>query len=163
MEVIRVADAPIGGSDPTRRFAVRCDGRVLMPGLTRPEAVAACGWLGALASADRVMALAEVTLPVVLTDGAGPHLLDGDGRLVLVLAPHPALPEAFLAMGASATGYRVGVVRAVGGTGWAWLARADTAAADRVAVLDDLDAVADAHALRAWAGRWAGAVTSLAG
>ena len=37
--------APLAAGDPTRCHAVTTDGRVLLPGLTRPGAEAACGWL----------------------------------------------------------------------------------------------------------------------
>lgn len=152
----------MAGGDPTRRHAVLADGRVLMPGLTRDEAARASRWLVGLDPADHAMALAEVALPVVLTDGAGPHLLDAGGALVLVLAVHPALTDARMAMGQAGRGYAVGLVRPVGGGGWAWLARAEVADIERVAVLDDLDAVADWLGAHEWAQRWAGAVSTLA-
>lgn len=160
--MIRADDAPMAGGDPTRRHAVVVDGRVLMPGLTRDEAARACDWLAGFDPADHSMALAEVALPVVLTDGAGPHLLDAGGTLVLVLGPHPALADARMAMGQAGRGYAVGLVRPVGGGGWAWLVRTEAADIERVAVLDDLDAVADWPGAREWAQRWAGAVSTLA-
>jgi hypothetical protein len=162
IEVIRADDAPMAGGDPTRRYAVAADGQVLLPGLTRDEAARACEWLGGLPAADRGMALAEVALPVVLTDGAGPHLLDAAGRLVLVLGTHPALPDADLAMGQAGAGYVVGLVRRVGDGGWAWLAVANLHEEERVAALDELDALADGRGLRGWAQGWAGAISTLA-
>lgn len=152
----------MGGGDPTRRYAVAAHGRTLMPGLTRDEAARAREWLGSLDPADHAMALAEVALPVLLTDGAGPHLLDAEGALVLVLAVHPALPNARMAMGQVAPGYAVGLVRPLGGGGWAWMVRAGVHEIERVAVLDDLDAVADWPGARAWAQRWAGSISTLA-
>ena len=131
IEVIRAPDAPLGGGDPTRRHAVLADGLVLLPGLTRPEADDACRWLGAMASDDRPLALAEVALPVVLTDGAGPHLLDADGGLVLALGPHPALAGGRVAMGAPTPLHAVGLVTRVGGGGWAALRRRDSVRAAR--------------------------------
>lgn len=159
---MRADDAPMAGGDPTRRYAVAVDGRPLMPGLTRDEAERACEWLAGLDPADHPLALVQVALPVVLTDGAGPHLLDAEGRLVLVLAAHSALPDARMAMGQAASGYLVGLVRPRAGGGWAWIARAAVNDAERVAVLDDLDAVADWPGARAWARRWAGAISTLA-
>jgi len=162
IEVIRAPDAPLGGGDPTRRHAVRADGLVLLPGLTRPEADDACRWLGAMAGDDRPLALAEVALPVVLTDGAGPHLLDADGSLVLALGPHPAIAGALVAMGAPTPLHAVGLVTRVGGGGWAWLARARVADSGRVDALDGLEAVVDASGLRSWAARWAAVMSTLA-
>ena len=105
---MRAPDAPLGGGDPTRRHAVRADGRALMPGLTRPEAEDAREWLAVVPAPDRPLALAEVALPVLLTDGAGPHLLGADGALVLVLGPHPWLQGARVAMGAPSPRHAVG-------------------------------------------------------
>lgn len=151
----------MAAGDPTRVHAVRADGRVLMPGLTRPEAQGACAWLRDVPAPDRWLALAEVTLPVVLTDGAGPHLLDADGGLVLVLAPHPCIAAAHVAMGAPSPLHAVGVVRRVGEGGWIWLARAQVDDAARVTALDALDAVTGTEGLAGWAAMRAGAVPSL--
>lgn len=154
-------DAPMAAGDPTRVHAVRADGRVLMPGLTRPEAQGACAWLRDVPVPDRWLALAEVALPVVLTDGAGPHLLDADGGLVLVLAPHPSIAAAHVAMGAPSPLHAVGAVRRVGEGGWMWMARAQVDDAGRVAALDALDAVTDPEGLAGWAAMRAGAVPSV--
>lgn len=159
--MIRAPDAPLGAGDPTRRHAVRFEGRALMPGLTRPEADAAAQWLRAVPGPDRALALAEVSLPVVLSDGAGPHLLDADGALVLVLAEHPRLAGASVAMGAPSPLHAVGVVRPLPGGGWIWLARAQVPDARRVAALDALDAVGDGSGLAAWADEWAGAIPTI--
>jgi hypothetical protein len=91
-----------------------------------------------------------VTLPVLLTDGAGPHLVDEAGTLVLALGPHPAVPEAKVAMGPAAGGVVVGLVRPVGGPVWAWLVRAEVAEAERTRALDVLDALPGEEALAAW-------------
>jgi hypothetical protein len=161
MDITRAPDAPMAAGDPTRVHAVRSDDRVLLPGLTRPEAEAACEWLRHVPPGDRPLALAEVTLPVVLTDGAGPHLLDADGGLVLALAPHPSLAGARVAMGAPSPRHAVGLVRPLPGGGWLWMARVEVDEADRVPALDALDAVTDAHGAEAWAAVRAGAVPSL--
>ncbi len=92
-----------------------------------------------------------ITLPVVLSDGAGPYVLDADGRITLVLAPHPAVAGAHLAMGEAAPDHRIGLVRPVAGPVWEWVARAEVAAARRVDALDALDAVADEQAAAVWA------------
>lgn len=159
---MRAPDAPLGGGDPTRRHAVRADGRPLMPGLTRPEAEDAREWLGVVPAPDRPLALAEVALPVLLTDGAGPHLLGADGALVLVLGPHPGLAGARVAMGAPSPRHAVGAVRPLPAGGWLWLARAEVADADRVAALDGLDAVVDHAGLARWASEWAGVIPTIA-
>ena len=132
-----------------------------MPGLTRPEAEAAVAWLAGMPAADRGLALAEVALPVVLSDGAGPHLLGADGALVLVLGEHPRLDRMHVAMGAPSPGHAVGVVRPGAEGGWLWMARAVVPEQRRVPALDSLDAVADAAGLAAWADEWAGAIPTL--
>ena len=161
IEVIRAPDAPLGGGDPTRRHAVRDGARVLMPGLTAPEAEAVATWLAEIPEPDRALALAEVALPVLLTDGAGPHLLDAHGSLVLVLGPHPRIEGAHVAMGAPAPRHALGAVRRRAGGGWIWLARAEVPEAGRIAALDGVAAAPDRAALAAWAGEWAGVIPTL--
>lgn len=161
IEVIRAPDAPLGGGDPTRRHALGVGDAQLLPGLTRPEAEAAATWMPSVPEVDRHLALAEVALPVLLTDGAGPHLLDADGALVLVLGSHPNVPHAHVAMGAPSPLHAVGVVQPLPAGGWIWLGRAQVPDEQRVAALDGLDAVADAAGLGAWAAEWAGAVPTL--
>lgn len=158
---MRAADALLAAGDPTRGHAVSDDGRLLLPGLTRPEAEAACVWLATVDPRNRPLVLAEVALPVVLTEGAGPHLLDAPGTLVLVLGPQPHIAGAHVAMGAPSPRYAVGVVREIGGGGWLWLARAEVAEADRVAALDGADGSVGDDALRAWAREWAAAIPTL--
>lgn len=148
-------DAPAGGADPTRRWALAfSDGRERFPGIARTEAdlllaappAPAGEWDGLLV---------RVALPVVLSDGAGPHLLDAGGRLVLALGAHPRLPGASLAMGEARPDHRVGLVAPVGDGGlWRWLADDVVASAGRVAALDALDALGPGDDLRGWrAGR----------
>ncbi len=154
--MIHAPGAALGASDPTRRYAVREGDRVLLPGLTRSEAEAACTWLAALDPVDHPLALAQVVLPVVLTDGAGPYLVDASGALVLALGPHPGIAGANVAMGARVPGHAVGLVRRIGPAGWAWLARAEVGEADRVVALDALHALSDLGGLVGWATEWAG-------
>jgi hypothetical protein len=144
---VTVPSAPLASGDPTRRYGVEHGGTVMFAGLTRPEADAVAGWLGDVDVPQR--ALVPVQIGVVLSDGAGPHLLDAAGQLVLVLGPHSHLAEASVAMGAPNPLHAVGVV-ADRGTHWVWGARREVPEADRVAALDALDACADVDALLAW-------------
>jgi len=154
-QLVACPAAPLGGGDPTRRWGVRCgDGAVRWPGLTRPEAVALIDGLGAR---DAVIAdtLMQVELDVVLSDGAGPYLLDADGLLMLVVGAHPAGSGVHVAMGQPGPDRaRIGaVVRAGFADGWAWIARAEVPADARIPVLDELAAADSTAALRAWAVR----------
>ncbi len=144
--------APAGAADATRRWAVALpDGRPRFPGVTRPEGTRAAPALLALGPGGWDDALVEVALPVVLSDGAGPYLIDAVGHITLVLAPHPAIVGAHVAMGVPSPGHRLGILGRAGEGTWRWLARADVEPGDRVTALDDLDACPDlAHAER-WA------------
>jgi hypothetical protein len=143
--------APAGSADPTRRWAVGFpDGRVRFPGVARTEAQPLLAALGALGPEGWDGALVEVSLPVVLSDGAGPHLLDAAGRLTLALGPHPALDGARVAMGEAGPDHRIGLVRPVAGRLWAWVVDAEVAPARRIEELDRLDAAADEAAARLW-------------
>jgi hypothetical protein len=149
-ELVACEGAALGSSDPTRRWALRFpDGVERFAGLTRIEGFAVADALAGEADPDR--ALVPVTLPVVLSDGAGPHLVDADGRLVLALGAHPAIAGASVAMGEAAPAHAVGLVERAGdGPLWRWVARARVAPGDRVEALDALDAAPD----RAAAVRW---------
>ncbi len=139
-EIVARPDAPAGASDATRRWALRMDDGVeRFAGVTRVEAAAAGPALQALGPDGWDDGLVEIVLPVVLSDGAGPYLLDADGRITLVLGPHPAITGAHVAMGHPAPGHHVGLV-ARAGAAWRWLARAEVDPAGRVAALDALDA-----------------------
>jgi len=96
--------------------------------------------------------LVAVVLPVVLSDGAGPYVIDASGGLVLVLGPHRRLPGGLVAMGPAEPDHAIGLVER-SGAGWRWIARAEVAPADRIAALDELDEVADRPAAAAWAER----------
>ena len=150
--VVAAPDAPAGGADPTRRHALRFpDGRTRFPGLARDEAEDLGPAIGAEGPARWDRLLVEVALPVVLSDGAGPHLLDDAGRLTLALADHPRLAPARVAMGAPAPAHRIGVVRPTGVRRlWEWLADAEVEPARRVDALEALDGVADAVGLERW-------------
>jgi hypothetical protein len=151
-ELVACEGAALGSSDPTRRWALRfADGRERFAGVTRIEGFAAVEALAEEADPDR--ALVQVTLPVVLSDGAGPHLVDADGRLVLALGPHPHVAGASVAMGEAAPAHAIGLVERAGdGPLWRWVARALVAPAERVAALDALDAAADRAAAVGWEG-----------
>ncbi len=144
---IPVSAAPLAAGDPTRRFAVSVAGATLFPGLTRPEAEAACAWV---ADADPHRVLVPVDLGVVLSDGAGPHLLDASGALVLVLGPHSQVDGALVAMGAPSPLYAVGAVEQLATGRYRWIVRRDVPEAARVDVLDALDACGAHEALVAW-------------
>ncbi len=133
-ELVSCEGAALGASDATRRWALRfADGEERFRGVTRVEGAAAAGALAGVADPSR--ALVQVTLPVVLSDGAGPHLVDADGRLVLALGPHPHLRGASVAMGEAVPHHAVGLVERVGdGPVWRWVARRRVPAAARVAV-----------------------------
>lgn len=160
VDVVDAPKAPLGAADVTRRYAVTFpDGRTRFPGLTRPEAQAAAAVLAGSAPPEWDASLIVVVLPVLLSDGAGPHLLDPAGRLVLAVGRHPGLDGAHVAMAAvdpsdigGAT--TVGVVRSMAGPVWAWQARARVSAAGRVAALDELDVVDDSAGLVSWQARW---------
>ena len=95
--------APAGSGDPTRRWALAFpDGATRFPGIARTEGQAVLAALEGVAPADWDRHLVEVTLPVLLSEGAGPHLLDAGGRLTLALGAHPALEGERVAMGEAA-------------------------------------------------------------
>lgn len=150
-ELVECRGAALGGSDATRRWGLRFpDGRTRFAGVTRPEGLAAAPVLAELAGVDAERALVQVALPVLLSEGAGPHLVDASGRLVLVLGPHPSVAEARVAMGEPSPDHAVGLVEPVEGGVWRWLARAAVEPSGRVAALDALDAVADRASAIAW-------------
>jgi len=142
-ELVACEGAVLGSSDPTRRWALRFpDGTERFAGVSRIEGFAVAEALAGVAEPDRV--LVRVTLPVVLSDGAGPHLVDADGRLVLALGAHPRIAGTSVAMGEAAPAHAIGLVERAGdGPLWRWVARAQVAPADRVTALDALDAAAD--------------------
>jgi hypothetical protein len=153
---VAAPDAPVGRADPTRRWAIGFPGgAVRFPGVTRPEAERAAPALTALAADELARALVAVELPVLMAEGAGPYLLDHDGRLTLVLAAHPRIAGAAVAMGEPRPGHRIGLVRAAGEGVWRWLAVAEVAPADRLEALDALDGLPDEASVADWERRWA--------
>jgi len=152
IRLVEAPRAPAGSGDPSRRWALAFgDGADRFPGITRPEGDAAAAELARLSSERWDAALVEVVLAVVLSDGAGPYLIDATGRITLVLGAHPALAGLHLAMGEPVPDHRIGLVRRrPGGPVWEWVARAEVTPERRVAALDALDALTDP----AEAGEW---------
>jgi hypothetical protein len=160
MDVVDAPNAPLGAADVTRRYALQFpDGTVRFLGLTRPEGRDAAAVLAGGSPADWSTSLVAVVLPVVLSDGAGPHLLDPAGRLVLAVAPHPGYDGARVAMAAVDPAdvggpTTVGLVRPVDDLVWMWQARATVSPDRRVAALDELDAIQNSVELSSWQSRW---------
>lgn len=154
--IIPAPDAPAGASDVTRRWAILCpDGRARWPGLTRGEATdhgALLAGSGAEADLDRI--LARVQLPAVLSDGAGPHLIDARGEVVIAIADHPRLDGA-VAMGGPGPQYSVGLLRGRQEPPWCWRARARVGD-ERIAALTALDELTGEDELDAWRDQWGG-------
>jgi hypothetical protein len=143
-------DSALAGGDPGRRMAIRYpDGRDRHPGLTRSEAERAIPALAQHGVWDG--SLIAIELPVLLSEGAGPHLVAADGALVLALADHPRLPGRIAMSAPGARGHLVGLVELLTPPIWVWRARAVVSEPDRVEALDTLDAAADAGALERWA------------
>lgn len=152
IRVVEAPAAPAGSGDPSRRWALAFpDGGERFAGVTRPEAQAALPALVALGADGWDDGLVQVTLPVVLTEGAGPYLIDARGRITLVLAPHPAIPGAHLAMAEPVPEHRIGVARRrADGPVWEWIARRDVPAEERVAALEGADALTGLGEAREW-------------
>lgn len=152
IRLVQAPRAPAGSGDPSRRWALAFgDGAERFPGITRPEGDAAAAELARMPPDGWDAALVEVVLAVVLSDGAGPYLIDAAGRITLVLAAHPALEDVHLAMGEPVPDHRIGLVRRrPGGPVWEWIARAEVPPEGRVAALDELDALTDPAGAGAW-------------
>jgi hypothetical protein len=143
--------APAGSGDPTRRWALDFpDGVTRFPGIARTEAQAVVPELERMDPDEWDGALVEVSLPALLSEGAGPHLLDADGRITLALGPHPALAPDLVAMGEPGPAHRIGLVRRVAGRLWHWTVEAEVMPARRVEELGRLDAAADVEAAVRW-------------
>jgi hypothetical protein len=146
---IRAApDAVLGHSDDTRRWAVRDgQGAARFPGLTRLEARAA---LEGLPTGAWQACLVAVALPVLLSDGAGPHLLDADGNLVLALADHPHLEALKLALGPTGAKEQVGLVASEADGVWRWKVRSVIDPSHRVGALETLERLQDSTGFDGW-------------
>ena len=155
-ELVASEGAALGSGDPTRRWALRFPGgRERFAGVTRIEGWAATAAVAAMGDDEADRCLIAITLPVVLSDGAGPHLVDAAGRLVLALGPHPHLDAASVAMGEASPQHSVGALERVGeGPLWRWIAHVRVAPADRISALDALDAALDRPAAGAWEREW---------
>lgn len=154
--LVAAPDAPAGAADAGRRWALRAgdDAPDLFPGIAPEEADEVVAALAVITPEHRRRTAVEVALPVVLSDGAGPYLLDARGRLALALAPHPRVVGARVAMGEPAPAHRIGAVRRLGeGRLWEWLCAADVMPADRVDALDELDAAQTVADLDHWEAR----------
>lgn len=153
-EPVKVPDAPLGRADATRRWGLRVPGgAVVFAGLARPEAERLADVAGQGGAPLPQLAVA-VELPVVLSDGAGPHLLCADGSLALALGAHPHLPDVRVAMGEPRPAHRIGLVAPVSDEVWRWRFAALVDPADRVTALDDLAEAADEPGLAAWGSRF---------
>lgn len=154
--LVAAPDAPAGAADAGRRWALRAgeDRPDLFPGIAPEEADEVAPALGGLPPSRWGRMAVEVALPVVLSDGAGPYLLDARGRLALALAPHPRVVGVRVAMGEAAPAHRIGAVRRMGdGRLWEWVCAADVMPVDRVDALDELDAAGDPADLDHWEAR----------
>lgn len=151
-ELVASVGARLGSAAATRRWALRfADGGERFAGVTRLEGSAAAAALGAMGPERSERALVEIALPVVLSEGAGPYLVDAAGRLVLALAPHPRIAGASVAMGEAAPEHAVGLVERQGdGPVWWWIARGDVSPTGRVGALDALDEAGDRDGALRW-------------
>ncbi|MFN8121457.1 MAG: hypothetical protein U0237_03405 [Thermoleophilia bacterium] len=152
IDIVPAPGAPLGRADHTRRWALRFpDGAERFPGIIRPEAEAAAPVMGAMAPSAWATALVRVDLEVVLTDGAGPYLVDAEGTLVLVLGPHPAMGDLRVAMGQpDGATHHLGLVREVAGGVWGWFADARVPSTARVQALDGLVATGSPADVEGW-------------
>lgn len=160
IDIVAAPDAPLGRSDHTRRWALRFpDGTERFPGIIRPEGEEATGVLGAMAPGAWDAALIRVRLEVLLTDGAGPHLVSADGTLVLVLGAHPAMPDLRVAMGQpDGASHHLGLTRELAGGVWGWFADARVPGTARIPALDELAATVSVADVEGWARRFRGSV-----
>lgn len=155
--VVPDAGGTLGGADATRRYALDLPGvGCRFGGVTRPEGARAAEALAALSIGDPNDMLVEIALPVVMTDGAGPYLVDAAGALVLAVGAHPHLGGACIAMSGSgpASGCTVGLIEPVRLPLWGWQARCVVDHSARVACLDALDEVPSASAVGIWVDAW---------
>lgn len=150
--IVAAPSAPIGSGDISRRWALAMpDGVERFAGVTRPEGQSAATAIAATDPGSWDRMLVEVTLAVVLSDGAGPYLLDARGRLTLVLGPHRGISRAHVTMGDADGDQGIGLTRRLGaGPVWEWIARAEVPQARVVAALDSLDELIDPSGVAEW-------------
>lgn len=152
LDIVAAPRAPIASGDVSRRWALAAsDGVPRFAGVTRPEGQAAAAVIAGIDPARWDRLLVRVTLAVVLSDGAGPYLLDAQGRLALVLGPHRGILSAHVTMGDAMPLQAIGLTRRLDdGPVWEWIARADVAPSDAVGALDALDELIDSRGAREW-------------
>ncbi len=152
IEIVAEPSAPIGSGDISRRWGLQMpDGAVRFGGVTRPEGEAAATAVAAMDPATWDRLLVEVTLAVVLSDGAGPYLLDARGRLTLVLGPHRGISRAHVTMGDAGGKQAIGLTgRLDSGPVWEWIACAEVPADQVVGALDALDELIDLSGVPEW-------------
>lgn len=158
-ELVPAPDAPLGGPDPTRRWALALGGATVFPGIAPEEADRTWDALAAMTPHELALALVPVHLPVVLSDGAGPHLLDATGRLLLAVGEQGRLPGLHVVMGPDGAGAeRIGVAGPGPGEGrgglWRWRVWARVPPVQRLPALDALARAAGADDLRSWRDGW---------
>jgi hypothetical protein len=152
-----IAAAPsstLGRTDLTRRWAIADPTRTRFAGVTRVEAVAAIPVIEGLSQADLDQALIRVELGVVLSDGAGPYLVDASGSLVLVVGSHGVGSDTSVAIGEACPRHDIGLVAPVGAGVWLWRVSAPIDPTDRIAALDALAECGDVHAAESWEFTW---------
>ena len=151
-DIVPASHSRLGGSDHTRRWALQAPGGPpRFAGVTRPEADGARGWLGALDDHDMDDVLVPVQLEVVMSDGAGPYMLDAAGNLILRVGDHPIIPGCSIAMGEVDTAMvRLGAVVDRRPEGFVWIASRTVSHASRVGELDRLAACSGSGDLHSW-------------
>ncbi len=166
LEVV-TATSGLTAGDPTRNRGIRSGsgGDVRFAGLTAGEAdraVRAIEGTGDDAGGSPLSELphlerflVKVDLAAILTDGAGPHLLDDRGHLAIVVADHPQLAGTMIVMGEPHPEHTIGLVAPDSGSDrsafvWRWIGRRDVAPADRIRALDDLDGLEAVEEVAAW-------------
>ena len=113
--------APAGSSDPTRRWALDFpDGSTRFPGIARTEAETAIPELERMDPADWDGALVEVSLPVLLSEGAGLISSTPPGASRSRSARTRRSPSSSSRWERRGPAHRLGLVRRVAGRIWSW-------------------------------------------
>jgi hypothetical protein len=152
VDIVPAPTAPIASGDVSRRWGLAAsDGVTRFAGITRPEGQAAAAAIAGIDPARWDRLLVQVTLAVVLSDGAGPYLLDARGRLTLVLGPHRGISRAHVTMGDAVPLHAIGLTQRIDdGPVWEWIARADVPPRGAAQALDALDELIDSEGARGW-------------